>query len=63
MTFFIRCLVKNDDFNYLSQESDSKELDLDKQNGFYPYDYMSGFGKVKEEFSSKEKSDSLSTVN
>ena len=36
-------LVKNldkDDFKYLSQEFDIKVLDLVKQKGFYPYEYM-----------------------
>ena len=39
-------LVKNlgkDDCKYLSQELDSKTLDFDKQKGFYPDKYMSGF--------------------
>ena len=34
---------------------DSKVLDLVKQKGFYPYEYMSGFKKFKEELLSKEK--------
>ena len=36
-------LVKNstkDDFKYLSQEFHNNELDLGKQKGFYPYEYM-----------------------
>ena len=39
-------LVKNltkDDFKYLSQEFDNNVLDLAKQKGFYPYEYMSDF--------------------
>ena len=44
-----------DNFKYLSQEFDSNVLDLVKQKGFYPYEYMSGFEKFKQEFSSKEK--------
>ena len=32
---------------------DSKVLDLVKQKGFYPYEYMSGFKKFKEELLSK----------
>ena len=39
-------LVKNlnkDDFNYLSQEFENNVLDLVKQKGFYPYEYMSNF--------------------
>ena len=48
-------LVKNlnkDNFKYLSQEFGNNVLDLVKQKGFYPYEYMSGF---KEELPSKEK--------
>ena len=44
-------LVKNldkDDFKYLCQEFDRKVLDLVKQKGFYPYEYMSGFEKFKQ---------------
>ena len=37
------------DFKYLSQEFDSDALDLLKQKGFYPYEYMSSFKKFKEE--------------
>ena len=39
-------LVENldkDDFKYLSQEFDNSVLDLVKQKGFYPYEYMSNF--------------------
>ena len=35
--------VKNlnkDDFKYLSQEFDNKVLDLVKQKGFYPFEYL-----------------------
>ena len=48
--------VKNlnkDDFKYLSQEFDKNVLDLEK--GFYSYEYMSHFEKLKEQLSSKEK--------
>ena len=51
-------LVKNlakDDFKYLSQEFDNNVLDLVKQKGFYPYEYMSDFEKFKEQLPSKEK--------
>ena len=44
-------LVKNfneNDFKYLSQESDNKVLDLAKQERFCPYEYMSDFEKFKE---------------
>ena len=39
-------LVKNlakDDFKYLSQEFDNNILDLLKNKGFYPYEYISDF--------------------
>ena len=43
------------DFKYLSQKFDNNILDLVKQKGFYPYEYMNDFEKSKEEFPSKEK--------
>ena len=51
-------LVKNlsrDDLKYLSQEFDNNILDLVKQKGFYPSEYMREFEKCKEELPSKEK--------
>ena len=39
----------------MSQESDNNVLDLFKQKGLYPYDYMSDFEKFKKELLSKEK--------
>ena len=51
-------LVKNlnkDDFKYLGQEFDNNVLDLVKQKGFYPYEYMSDFEKFKEQLPRKEK--------
>ena len=51
-------LVKNldkDDFKYLSLEFDNNVLDLVKQKVFYPYEYINGFQKFKEELPSKEK--------
>ena len=39
-------LVKNlgkDDFKYLSQQFDNNVLDLVKQKGFYPYEYLADF--------------------
>ena len=54
-------LVKNvskDDFKYLSQDN---VLDLVQQKRFYPYEYMSDFGKFKEQISSKEEICSLFT--
>ena len=50
-------LVKNlrkDDFKFLSQEFDNNLLDLVKQKGFYPYEYMSGFENLKKNFVSKK---------
>ena len=52
--YFLSCsldsLVKDlgkIDFNYFSQEFDTNVLNLVKQKGFYPYEYMSGFEKLK----------------
>ena len=50
-------LVKNldkDNFKYLSQEFDKNKLDLVKQKGFYPCEYMCSFEKFKEELLSNE---------
>ena len=44
-----------DDFKYLSQEFDSDVLDLVKQKGFYPYEYMSDFEKFKERLPTKKQ--------
>ena len=60
----LHTLVKNlgkDDFKYLRQEFDTNVLDLVKQKGFYPYEYMSSFEKFKEELPSKETLYSLLT--
>ena len=49
-------LVKNlnkDYFKYLSQEFDNNILDIVKQKGFYPCEYMSNFEKFKEQLTSK----------
>ena len=49
-------LVKNinkDNFKYLSQELESNILDLVKQKGFYPNEYMSDLEKFKEQLSNK----------
>ena len=46
LSFSLDSLVKTfgeNDFKYLSQESDSKVLDLVKQKGFYPDGYVSDF--------------------
>ena len=45
----------------MSQEFDNKILDLVKQKLFYPYECISDFEKLKEEFPSKEKFYSLLT--
>ena len=44
-----------DDFKYLSQEFDIHLLDLVKQKGLCPYEYMIDYEKFKEELPSKEK--------
>ena len=46
--------LSKDDFKYSSQEFDSNVLNLVKQKGFYPNEYISNFEKFKEEFSSKK---------
>ena len=55
----LNSLVKNsnkDDFKYLNQEFDNNVLvDLVKQKGFYPYEYMTDFENLKEDLPSKEK--------
>ena len=58
LTSSLDSLVKNlakDDFKYLSQVFDNSALDLVKQKGFYPYEYMSNFEKFKEQLPSKKK--------
>ena len=39
----------------MSQEFDKNKLDLVKQKGFYPHEYMTDFEKFKEKLLSKEK--------
>ena len=39
----------------MSQELDNNTLDLVMQKGFYPYEYMSDFEKLKKEFPIREK--------
>ena len=53
--------LSKDGIKYLSQEFDNNVLDLVKQKGFYPYEYVSNFEKVKEQIPSKEKFYSLLT--
>ena len=43
------------DFKNLSQKFVNNVLDLVKQNGFYPYEYMNDFEKFKKKFRSKKK--------
>ena len=60
----LESLVKNlnkGDVKYLSQEFENNVLDLVKQKGFYPYEYVSDFEKFKEQLQSKEKICSLLT--
>ena len=64
LSYSLESSVKNlgkDDFKYLSQGFDNNVLDLIKQKGFYPYDYMSDFEKFKGELPSKERFFSLLT--
>ena len=44
-----------DDFKYLSQEIESKVLDLVRKNGFYLYEYVSSFENFKERLPNKER--------
>ena len=39
----------------MSQEFNNNALDLVKQKGFYPYEYVSDSEKFKEELHNKEK--------
>ena len=51
-------LVKNlsdEDFKYLIEECGSKNLELLKQKGAYPYEYMNSFEKFNEEKLSAKK--------
>ena len=46
-------LVKNlnkYDFKYLSQEFDNNVVDLVKQKGFYPYEYLTDFVGLKKNY-------------
>ena len=45
-------LVKNlsdEDFKYLGEEFDSKHLEILKQKGAYPYEYMNNFKRFDED--------------
>ena len=51
-------LVKNlsdNDFKYLAKEFDFKNLELLKQKGAYPYEYMDSFKRFNEEKSSDKE--------
>ena len=64
VTSSLDSLVKNlekDDFKYLSRKFDNNVLDLAKQTGLYPGEYVNGFIIFKEELTSKEKFYSLLT--
>ena len=52
MNFSLDKLVKNlsdDDFKYLAEEFGSENLELLKQKGDYPYEYMNSFERFNEE--------------
>ena len=52
MNSSLKKLVKNlsdNDFNYLNEEFDSKNLELLKQKDTYPYEYMNRFKRFSEE--------------
>ena len=53
LDILLKSLAK-DDFKYLSQEFENNVLDLVKQKGFYPYEDMTNFEKLKEQLPSKE---------
>ena len=58
LTSLLDSLVKKltkDDFKYLSQEFDNYLLDLVKQKGFYPYEYMTDFKKFKKQLPNNEQ--------
>ena len=52
MNFSLDKLVKNlsdEDFKYLVEEFGSENLELLKQKGAYPYEYMNSFERFNEE--------------
>ena len=56
LSYILDSLVKRlskDDFKYLIQEFDNNLLDLVRQKGFYPYEYMDYFKKFNEQLPSK----------
>ena len=51
MTYSLDKLAKNlsdEDFKYLVEEFDSENLELLKQKGDYPYEYMNSFKRFNE---------------
>ena len=58
LSFSLESLVKNlvkVNFMHLGQGFDSNVLNLVKQKGVHPYEYMSGFEKFKQDFPKKKK--------
>ena len=52
MNSILEKLVKNlldDDFKYLTEEFGSRNLELLRQKGAYPYEYMDSFKRFSEE--------------
>ena len=52
MNYSLELLLKNltdKDFKYLSQEFNGEQLNLVKQKGLYPYEYMDSFEKFFED--------------
>ena len=52
MNSSLKKLIKNltdDDFKYLTKEIGSKNLELSKQKGTYPYEYINSFKRIGEE--------------
>ena len=52
MNYSLELLLKNltdKDFKYFSQEFNGEQLNLVKQKGLYPYEYMDGFEKFFED--------------
>ena len=50
----VRNLAK-DEFQFSKQKFDNNVLDLVKEKGFYPYEYMTDFETFKEELPNKDK--------
>ena len=57
LSSFLDSLVKKlnkDDSKYLSQEFNRNKLDLVKQKGFYPYEYMTILESLKKNYQAKK---------